>query len=228
MGRPTVLIVEDEWAGADAIAYALQTDGCVPVCATTGAAALEELAGGEVALVVLDIGLPDMNGLDLCRQIRIARDLPVIFLTARGEELDRVVGLEIGADDYVTKPFSPRELSARVRAVLRRTRPEAAQVDARRVPFQVDAERRQIRYFGRLLSLTRTEFRLLELFVRRPGCVYTRDQLLEQLWDDPGASTDRSVDSHVKALRGKLRAVRGDLEAILTRRGEGYSLREEW
>ncbi len=232
MDKPRVLIVEDERAVAEAVAYALETDGCLPIRAATGAAAREAMREGGVALVVLDIGLPDVNGLDLCRELREAHAVPIVFLTARGEEIDRVAGLEIGADDYVTKPFSPRELSARVRAVLRRTRAAGPAPPAARAvpapPFEVDEARRSIRYFGQPLSLTRTECRLLELLVRHPGRVYSREELLNRLWPDPGASSDRSVDSHVKSLRAKLRAVRADREAILTHRGEGYSLREAW
>lgn len=228
VGRPKVLIVEDEEAVADAVDYALRTDGCLTVRAGTGTAAREALAAGDVALVVLDVGLPDANGFDLCREIRGRLGVPVIFLTARGEEVDRVAGLEIGADDYVAKPFSPRELSARVRAVLRRVQPQPAEAGGVAPPFEVDEERRAIRYFGAALALTRTEYRLLELLARHPGRVYTREQLLDRLWDDPGATGDRSVDSHVKSLRAKLRAVRPDVEAIETRRGEGYALREDW
>jgi two-component system catabolic regulation response regulator CreB len=249
--KPKVLIVEDERAVADAVAYALATDGCQPLRAETGEAARTILQREDVALVVLDVGLPDVHGLDLCREIRATKDLPVIFLTARGEEVDRVAGLEIGADDYVTKPFSPRELSARVRAVLRRSRPratdpaetspperapaektmtDAEDLSARpsTTPFAIDEARRTILYFGQALSLTATEYRLLELLVCHPGRVYSRDQLLERLWNDPGATTDRAIDSHVKSLRAKLRVVRAEPEAIETRRGEGYALRERW
>ncbi len=232
MDKPKVLIVDDERAVAEAVAYALETDGCLPIRAASGAAAREAMREGGVALVVLDVGLPDVNGLDLCRELRADHDVPIVFLTARGEEIDRVAGLEIGADDYVTKPFSPRELSARVRAVLRRTRAAASGPPAGQSvpgsPLEVDEARRTIRYFGRPLSLTRTEYRLLELLTRHPGRVYSREELLSRLWPDPGASSDRSVDSHVKSLRAKLRAIRADLEAIETHRGEGYSLREGW
>lgn len=229
--RPRVLIIEDERAVADGIVYALRTDGCEPLWAPTGGQGLALLAEGDVALVVLDVGLPDCNGFDLCRQIRHGHDVPIIFLTARNEELDRVVGLEIGADDYVTKPFSPRELSARVRAVLRRARahpPAAGDPGPPVVPFEVDARRRTIAFFGHPLDLTRTEFRLLEVLLRHPGWVYSREQLMELVWDDPGSAVDRTVDSHVKSLRAKLRAIRPDSEAILTHRGQGYSLQERW
>ncbi len=227
--RPTVLVVEDEPAVADAIVYALRTDGCDPVHVASGAAALAALGARPVQLVVLDVGLPDANGFDLCREIRRSHEVPIIFLTARSEETDRVVGLELGADDYVVKPFSPRELSARVRAVLRRAaaQPTPAKAAAHR-PFDIDEQRHSVRYFGQALDLTRTEYRLLTALLRHPGWVLSRARLLEELWDDPGATTERAIDSHIKALRAKLRALRPDLEAIETHRGEGYSLRERW
>jgi two-component system catabolic regulation response regulator CreB len=227
--KQQVLLVEDEKAVAETIVYALTTDGCDVRWVTTGAAAREALAGPPFSIIVLDVGLPDVNGFDLCREIRRQHAMPIVFLTARGEEMDRVVGLEIGADDYVTKPFSPRELSARVRAILRRTAPLPSAVRTPpATPFVIDAERRRVEYFGLSLDLTRTEYELLCALVRRPGRVFSRDQLMEQVWTDPGASTDRAIDSHVKALRAKLRAVRADVEAIETHRGQGYSLREEW
>jgi two-component system catabolic regulation response regulator CreB len=161
----------------------------------------------------------------------------VIFLTARTSEIDRVVGLELGADDYVPKPFSPRELCARVRTVLRRVARSAGAespappIGTPRVrppsgPFEVDDERKTIRYRGRPLDLSRYEYRLLKLFVERPGRVYSRDDLLVQVWDDPASSLDRTVDAHVKQLRAKLRAVDPNADAIQTHRGLGYSLKE--
>jgi two-component system catabolic regulation response regulator CreB len=225
--KPRVLLVEDEKAVGETIVYALTTDGCDVRWVTTGAEAREVLAAQPVSLVVLDVGLPDVNGFDLCRDIRREHTLPIVFLTARGEELDRVVGLEIGADDYVTKPFSPRELSARVRAILRRTSAPPAP-PAAGSPLLIDEERLRIQYFGQTLDLTRTEYEMLRVLARRPGRVFSRDQLLQDVWVDPGASTDRSVDSHIKALRAKLRGVRADVEPIETHRGQGYSWREEW
>jgi two-component system, OmpR family, catabolic regulation response regulator CreB len=227
--KPQVLLVEDEKAVAETIVYALNTDGCDVRWVTTGTLAREALGRQAFSIIVLDVGLPDVNGFDLCREIRRQHAMPIVFLTARGEEMDRVVGLEIGADDYVTKPFSPRELSARVRAILRRAAPApAAAPAAPATPFAVDQERRRVQYFGQTLDLTRTEYELLSALVRRPGRVFSRDQLMDQVFTDPGASTDRAIDSHVKALRAKLRAVRADVEAIETHRGQGYSLREEW
>jgi two-component system catabolic regulation response regulator CreB len=203
---------------------------------TTGGAALEALAAGGCALVVLDVGLPDGNGFDFLREIRKTSDVPVVFLTARAEEVDRVAGLEIGADDYVVKPFSPRELSARVRAILRRAgprgKPREAALEgsaARSVgPFVIDARRRRATFFGQALDLTRYEYRVLEALLRHPGWVISRETLMSEAWDDPTAAFDRTVDSHIKSLRAKLRAVKADCEAIRTHRGEGYSIRERW
>jgi two-component system, OmpR family, catabolic regulation response regulator CreB len=230
--KPRVLIIEDERAVADAIIYSLRTDGCEPTWVSTGGEGLAALSRGGVDLIVLDIGLPDGNGFDFFRDIRRTSKVPVIFLTARSEEVDRVAGLEMGADDYVSKPFSPRELAARVRAVLRRVPMSEAVLNESASggagPFRVDKERRQITFFGSPLDLTRYEYRILEVLLRHPGWVYSREALMEQAWDDPSAALDRTVDSHIKSLRAKLKAVREDCEPIETRRGEGYSVRERW
>jgi two-component system, OmpR family, catabolic regulation response regulator CreB len=222
-----ILIVEDEPAIADTLQYALETEGFNPVVAPTGQEALALIENGGIALVILDIGLPDINGFELCKQIRQKTPLPIIFLTARNEEVDRVVGLEIGGDDYVVKPFSPRELTARVKAVLRRVQPVARFASEAAPVWAVDAARRQIRYFGRVLDLSRTEYELLQTFIRRPGRVFTREQLMASVWDEPEASMDRTVDAHIKNLRAKLKAVRADLDPIATHRGTGYALRED-
>lgn len=224
MDKPTILVVEDEPAIADTIQYALESEGFQCHRLEVGEPVVEMLDRQPVALVVLDIGLPDMSGIEVCRRLRQRHDVPVIFLTARTGEVDRVVGLELGADDYVTKPFSPRELAARVKAVLRRARrgggspPSAA--------FALDEEKRQISYFGRPLELSRYEYRLLAVLLKRPGRVYSREQLLELVWDEPEASLDRTVDAHVKNLRAKLRDIRPDVDPIATHRGMGYSLKE--
>ncbi len=222
-----VLIVEDEPAIADTIQYALETEGFVPVTAPTGQEALDLLAADGIALVILDIGLPDINGFELCKRIRQASPLPIIFLTARNEEIDRVVGLEIGGDDYVSKPFSPRELTARVKAVLRRTQSNGQKIRKAPSIWTVDTDKRRISYFGSALDLSRTEFELLQTFIRRPGRVFTREQLLASVWDEPEASMDRTVDAHIKNIRSKLKAVRPDLDPIITHRGTGYALSEE-
>src|SRR4030095_16379230 len=199
-----------------------------PAHAPTGGEGRARLEGGGIALIVLDVGLPDTNGFEWWRDIRKSRSTPIIFLTARSEEVDRVVGLEIGADDYLVKPFSPRELAARVKAVLRRSRAKggAATPSKSFGPFTVDEERRQITYHGSLLPLTRNEYRLLNVFLQRPGRVFSRDQLMGRAWQEPEASLDRTVDAHVKSLRAKLKKVRPEEDPIVTHRGEGYSLKE--
>ncbi len=224
--RQIILVVEDEPPIAETMVYALQTEGFAALWKTTGREALAVLAEQEVALVVLDVGLPDINGFDLCREIRRQRKVPVIFLTARSGEVDRVVGLELGGDDYMTKPFSPRELTARVRAVLRRStgEDEAAPVSA---VWRHDEARCRISYRARPLDLTRNEYRLLRTLLAQPGRVFSRDQLMEAAWEDPGAALDRTVDAHIKLLRAKLRAVAPDADPLVTHRGLGYSLREE-
>ena len=231
--KPTILIIEDEPAIVDAIVYALRTDGFETACAATGREGLDRLAAAAPALVVLDIGLPDGSGFDLFHQLKQARDVPVIFLTARAAEVDRIVGLELGADDYVVKPFSPRELSARVKAVLRRAKPgSAAAPEPPRapvgLPFAVDETRCLVSYFGQPLDLSRYEYKLILTLVKHPGWVFSREKLMDLVWDVPESSLERTVDTHVKTIRGKLRAIRPDIEAIVTHRGLGYSLKEDW
>jgi two-component system catabolic regulation response regulator CreB len=224
-----ILVVEDESGIAENISYALRTEGFTVDCCATGSEAESVLSGGGVDLVVLDVGLPDTNGFDLCARIRKSSDIPIIFLTARSEEVDRIVGLEIGGDDYVVKPFSPRELSARVRAVLRRgDRGGAVQPSGSGIPLEIDVNRKVAVYFGRDLELSRTEFRLLEALASRPGWVFSRDQLMEMAWDEPEASLDRTVDTHIKTVRAKLREVRSDMNPIRTHRGLGYSFQDSW
>lgn len=225
MDKPTILVVEDEPAIADTIQYALESEGFQCHRLEVGAGVVEVLDRQPVALVVLDIGLPDVSGIEVCRRIRQRHDVPIIFLTARAGEVDRVVGLELGADDYVVKPFSPRELAARVKAVLRRSG-RGGDKPPPGAAFALDEERHQITYFGKPLELSRYEYRLLAVLLKRPGRVYSREQLLELVWDEPEASLDRTVDAHVKNLRAKLRDVRPDVDPIATHRGTGYSLKE--
>ncbi len=221
-----VLIIEDEPAIADTIQYALETDGFEPVCLSSGLPVIPFLAKEPVDLIILDVGLPDINGFELCKEIRRTRNVPIIFLTARSDEIDKVVGLEIGGDDYVTKPFSPRELSARVKALLRRVQQPSLAPSSGQA-FHVEDSKKQIFYFGKPLALSRYEYAILKTLVRRPGHVFSRDELMELCWDAPESSMDRTVDSHVKNIRIKLKAVRPDLDPIATHRGLGYSLREE-
>jgi len=227
--RPTILVVEDEAAIAETIVYALQTEGFVPLWKTTGHDALAAVREQTVALVILDVGLPDMSGFDVCRELQRIGRVPVIFLTARSSEVDKIVGLELGADDYMAKPFSPRELTARVRAVLRRAREQEAapaSVPAAGI-WQHDTARCRISYRSKPLDLTRNEYRLLSALIASPGRVFNRDQLMTAAWDDPGAALDRTVDAHIKTLRAKLREAAPEHDPIMTHRGLGYSLREE-
>lgn len=227
-----ILIVEDEPAIADNITYALSTEGFKPVWVTTGNEALKKLSSEEFSLIVLDVGLPDVNGFDLCREIRKSTSIPIIFLTARAEEVDRIVGLEIGADDYLVKPFSPRELAARVKAILRRAsgslQAEEKSTKTSKTPFKIDEDRQLVTYFDQKLNLTRYEFRLLKVLVTRPGWVFSREKLMELAWEEPEMSLDRTVDAHIKSLRAKLKLVKPDIEAIITHRGVGYALKESW
>jgi two-component system catabolic regulation response regulator CreB len=227
--NPIILIVEDEPAIAENIKYALSTEGFQTEWHSVGKDVSEYIKNNPVDLVILDIGLPDVNGMELCKEIRKTSGVPVIFLTARSDEIDRVVGLEIGADDYMVKPFSPRELSARVKAVLRRTTSFDREEWQAKVttPFQVDEARGKITYFSTVLELSRYEFRLLEIFISRPGQIFTREKLMGRIWDDPEMSMDRTVDAHIKNIRGKLKKIKPELDPIQTHRSIGYSLKED-
>ncbi len=189
--------------------------------------ALEEIRTHHYALVILDIGLPDLSGFDVCRELRRYSNVPVIFLTARSEEVDRIVGLELGADDYVQKPFSPREVASRVRAILRRVRETASADPGAKPLFHVDRDGSRIAYAGTWLSLTRYEYLLLAALLEQPGRVLSRARLMELVWSDAEESLDRTVDAHVKTLRAKLRSVK-DGDPIETHRGLGYSIRSDF
>lgn len=221
----SILIVEDESAIADTLAYALTTDGFTAHHVTLGQSALDLLrspASPRPALIVLDVGLPDMSGFDVCRRLRQFSDTPVIFLTARSDEIDRIVGLEIGADDYVTKPFSPRELVARIRAVLRRL--QAATAPSATTQFELRTEEGRVLYYGQNLLLTRYEYLLLKTLIERPGQLFSRAQLMDLVWTNATDTLERTVDAHVKALRAKLRLIHQEEDPIQTHRGMGYSL----
>jgi two-component system catabolic regulation response regulator CreB len=221
---PTILVAEDESAIADTVVYALQAEGHRVEHCLLGREVEPRVRAGGIDLVVLDVGLPDMTGFDVCRALRAASAVPVIFLTARGGEIDRVLGLELGADDYVVKPFSPRELVARVHARLRRHDLATIEGWQRRGDFDIDADGRRLRYRGVVLDLTRYEFGLLAALVQRPGAIHSRAQLLDRVWLDAPDSSDRTIDTHIKTLRAKLRAIDAGADPIRTHRGLGYSL----
>ncbi len=228
-----VLVVEDEPSIAETILYALRTEHFDAVHKETGTEALDALRSEVFDCVVLDVGLPDISGFDVCRQLRLYSTVPVIFLTARDGELDRVLGLELGGDDYVPKPFSPRELAARVRAILRRSQPavagSAAPVESSPSAQSLlhDDRRKVITCRGTVLDLSRNEYHLLLSLLQNPGRVFTREQLLAHAWPDPGAVTDRTVDAHIRSVRAKIRDAAPDFDPIETRRGLGYALKEE-
>jgi len=220
-----ILIVEDEPAIADTLIYVLNSSGYQTEHVGLLQTALSRLQTDSFSLAILDVGLPDGNGFDLCRQLRCFSDIPVIFLTAHGDEIDRIVGLEIGADDYVTKPFSPREVAARVGVILRRLGTDTNKpTPTPNTQFDLDSQAGRIRYCGHLLDLTRYEFLLLKLLIEHPERIFSREQLLERIWQDPGEVFDRTVDTHIKTLRAKLRLAAADQDPIRTHRGLGYSL----
>ena len=228
-----VLLVEDEPAIADTLVYALKTECFEVHHALTGQEALDAFAAKPFDFAILDIGLPDMTGLDVCRKLRETSSVPILFLTARNGEVDRILGLELGGDDYVTKPFSPREIVARIRAILRRastTAPATAPANGTAAPagetagpLHHDPSAMRIHCHGTELDLTAHEYKLLLVFLKNPRRVLTRDQLLDHAWADPGAVTDRTIDAHIKSIRAKLRVAKpGAEDHIQTRRGLGY------
>ena len=246
---PHILIVEDEPAIADTLIYALTSDGHSTHWTTLAGEAIDYLQDQGADLVIMDVGLPDQNGFEACKRLRLFSEVPVLFLTARGSEVDRVVGLEIGADDYVVKPFSPREVAARIRGILKRTgNSKAGSAELNRemnsqskresktesnsepnsaIPadteFVIDTNRQQITLAGQALALTRFEFEILACLVRQPERVFSREQLLQAAGISSYAGYERNIDSHIKSLRAKIRQVDADREPIHTNRGFGYS-----
>ncbi|MGH8052105.1 MAG: two-component system response regulator CreB [Arenimonas sp.] len=219
-----ILLVEDEAAIADAIVYALQTEAFDVTRVALGREALNLLQSENFDVLILDVGLPDQTGFDVCRELRKFSQIPLIFLTARGSEIDRVLGLEMGADDYMVKPFSPRELVARVRVCLRRN--AVTEKLPQHLPpskFKHDKEGQRIEYAGQTLGLTRYEYLLLAALLSRPGAVFSRAKLMQDIWADALETADRTVDTHIKTLRAKLRTV-DPADVLQTHRGMGYSI----
>lgn len=224
-----ILIVEDEVSIADTLVFALESEGFATHWVRVGQQAVDAVAAGSVLFVILDVGLPDMSGFEVCKAIRRTSEVPVLFLTARGEEIDRVVGLEIGADDYVVKPFSPREVAARVRVILKRTgaaraaHAVPAPVPSAELGFELDEARLKISYQQRPLELTAQEFRLLSHLMANPERVFSRQQLLEAIGAGGGAGYERNIDGNVKSLRSKIKKLAPGQDPIQTHRGFGYS-----
>ncbi|MFT5136611.1 MAG: two-component system catabolic regulation response regulator CreB [Arenicella sp.] len=243
----TILIVEDEKEIADTLCYALNSAGMNAQWVSSGADAKTALLENNFDLCVLDVGLPDCNGFELLKEIRYnarpGQNIPVIFLTARSEEIDRIIGLEIGADDYVCKPFSPREVVARVKVIIKRANlngkaapttkellddfgglSNPAPASQTEIPFQQNQDNFTISYAGKVLPLTRAEYELMATFVRQPGRVFSRRQLIERIWSSNHPSDDRAIDTHIKTLRAKLKTSNPHINFIVTHRGFGYSL----
>ena len=219
----TILVVEDERSIASFIALYLKNAGYDVRVASTGAEALAQASRGDVALIVLDLMLPDVDGVEVCKRIRQRSDVPVLMLTARDEDVDKIIGLEVGADDYLTKPFNPRELVARVRSILRRAAPERRERESavlRHGDLVIDAGRREVRVGEQEIQLAPKEFDLLWELLDHRGLVLTRDQLLERVWGYTFAGDTRTVDVHVRQLRRKL----GDASPIVTVWGVGYKV----
>ncbi len=234
----TILIVEDEPGIADTLTYVLEQEGFATRWVQLAGEALQVLGSDSIAAVLLDIGLPDASGLETCKQIRARWQVPVLFLTARKEEIDRIIGLEIGADDYISKPFSPREVAARVKAVLRRAQTPVgkaiapldkavAETAQQCGAFALNEVTHTISYHGQLLELTPFEYRILRTLLGQPQRVFSRAQLLDKLSDTPLPSLERSVDSHIRSLRAKLINVHAGHQPVCTRRGFGYYLQPE-
>ena len=220
-----ILIVDDEARIREVVHYALKKEGFTVTAVESGGGALEAFQKGGVDLLVLDVTLPDLDGLEVCRRIRRDSRVPILFLSARGEEIDRIIGLELGGDDYLTKPFSPRELVARVRAVFRRVEDREPAPEARpsRLIYrgiELDTERHEVRYAGQRVDLTPTEFGVLGALLERPGVVLSRGQLMQRAYRYDNLITERTIDTHVRRIRAKFRGAGGD--PITTVHGIGY------
>ena len=219
----TVLVVEDESSIASFVSLYLKNAGYAVRTAATGSEALSEAAKGDTSLIILDLMLPDVDGIEVCRRIRKSSDVPILMLTARDEDVDKIIGLEVGADDYLTKPFNPRELVARVKSILRRAAPERRQQESAKLQhgdLTIDAGRREVRVGDHEIQLAPKEFDLLWELLDHKGLVLTRDQRLERVWGDTFAGDTRTVDVHVRQLRRKL----GDASPIVTVWGVGYKV----
>jgi DNA-binding response OmpR family regulator len=219
----SVLVVEDESSIASFVALYLKNAGYTVRTAATGNEALAQFQASPPALIVLDLMLPDIDGIEVCRRIRKTSDVPILMLTARDEDVDKIIGLEVGADDYLTKPFNPRELVARVKSILRRASPERRQIESKQLrhgQLVIDAGRREVRVGEEEIQLAPKEFDLLWELLDHRGLVLTRDQLLERVWGYTFAGDTRTVDVHVRQLRRKL----GDASPIVTVWGVGYKV----
>lgn len=234
--KKQILCVEDDAAILMPLRYALEREDWVVSWANTGTQAIAMVEQQTFDFIILDVGLPDLNGFEVCKKIRHFNQTPLLFLTARDDEIDRIVGLEIGADDYCTKPFSSREIVSRIKAIWRRmeiqnqlqqqNKTTLVEVKATTSKtWQCQDESIQIQYLGTVLQLTRYEYRLLKLLIDHPEQVFSRQQLMDHIWEHPEHSLERTVDTHIKGLRQKLRYISTEHDPIITHRGFGYSMK---
>lgn len=223
MNAQRILIFEDEPGILSTIEIALSADGFIPVSAMTADAGMA-LLNQDISLVILDVGLPDRNGFEVLKEIRRTLNTPVILLTARNSEIDKVLGLELGADDFVVKPFSPRELVARIKAIVRRTYVPPKDVKS---PLILDIEKKVIFFHNTALTLTPYEFKTLALFIKNPGRIFTREEIMDIVWTEPEDSFDRAVDTVIKNIRNRIKEIDKDSDLIETRRSQGYGLKDK-
>jgi DNA-binding response OmpR family regulator len=225
-----ILIIDDEPLIVESVSYSLKQEGYEVIAAADGASGLQLAETEELDLILLDLMLPEMNGLEVCRTIRRSSDIPIIMLTAKEGEIDRVLGLELGADDYVTKPFSMRELIARIKSVLKRTAPAGAASEGPKVllsnDLQIDLLGHEVTVKGAVVNLSSKEYELLRILASHPGQVLTREQLLNLVWGNDFYGDDRTVDVHIRWLREKIEEDPGNPQYILTVRGVGYKFRK--
>lgn len=221
----TILVVDDEPRIRDIVQYTLSKEGFEVLLASNGNEALGLLKSKDIDLVVLDVLMPDLDGLSVCRTLRTFSDVPCIFLSSRGEEVDRILGLELGGDDYLTKPFSPRELATRIRTVLRRTaRTESNKETLVHGPIELDLVRHEVRVKGDRINLTVTEFAVLQALLERPGRLLTRSQLIDRAYIHDNHITERTMDTHIRRIRAKMRPL--GVDPIETVHGLGYKAGE--
>jgi two-component system, OmpR family, catabolic regulation response regulator CreB len=227
MSIKSILVVEDEPNIAEPLIHVLKEQGFDAMRAATIFEAKDAMKDNNFSAIVLDVGLPDGNGFDFCKELRKTNDIPILFLTALSDEVDKIVGLEIGADDYMTKPFSSREVSAKLKAILRRVKEPAS--DSRDSQFKIDEEKKRITYKGDKVSTSNLEYKILKLLIEKPGRVFSRDEIMDHCWGVDVHSSDRTVDTHIKTIRKKLKDIDPQIDPkkiLKTHTGTGFYLDE--
>jgi two-component system catabolic regulation response regulator CreB len=227
MSIKSILVVEDEPNIAAPLIRVLKEQGFDAMRVATIFEAKDAMKNNNFSAIVLDIGLPDGNGFDFCKELRKSNNIPILFLTALSDEVDKIVGLEIGADDYMTKPFSSREVSAKLKAILRRVKEHTS--DSRDSQFKIDDEKKRITYKGDKVSTSNLEYKILKLLIESPGRVFSRDEIMDNCWDDSVMSLNRTVDTHIKTIRKKIKDIDPQIDPkkiLKTHTGTGFYLDE--